>query len=60
MTEVRSCDKTPESDFDTVFSADDYLYFYADSIRDEFTDEQIAFLVQELALEKRMKTLDLA
>jgi SAM-dependent methyltransferase len=60
MTEIKNGDKTPESDFDSVFRADDYLYFYADSLRDEDTDREIVFLVRELALEKRMKILDLA
>jgi 2-polyprenyl-3-methyl-5-hydroxy-6-metoxy-1,4-benzoquinol methylase len=50
----------PETDLDAVFCADDYLYFYGDSLRDEQTDEQVAFLVRELGLETPMKILDLA
>ena len=60
MTEIKSDDKNPGQDFDAVFHAGDYLYFYEDSIRDEYTDEQIAFLVRELSLGKQMKILDLA
>jgi len=60
MTETIRDNKIPEFDFDAVFRADDYLYFYSDSLSDESTEQEIAFLVRELVLEKRMKILDLA
>jgi SAM-dependent methyltransferase len=59
MIEIHEID-IPETDLDAVFCADDYLYFYGDSISDEYTREQVAFLVRELGLETRMKILDLA
>jgi len=60
MTETMSDNKIPEFDFDAVFRADEYLYFYGDSLRDEYTENEVAFLVRELAPEKGMKILDLA
>jgi SAM-dependent methyltransferase len=47
-------------DFDSVFSAQDYLYFYENSLKDEYTDQEITFLTRELTLQKRMTILDLA
>jgi len=49
-----------DPDYESVFQADDYLYFYEDSLTDEFTEQEIGFLVRELSLEKRMKILDFA
>ena len=59
MSEINN-NNLPETDLDAVFCADDYLYFYGDSLMEEYTDEQVAFLVRELGLESRMKILDLA
>ena len=50
----------PDSDLDSVFSASDYLYFYENSLKDEYTEQEISYLVRELALKKPMKVLDLA
>lgn len=50
----------PVFDFDAVFRADDYLYFYGDSLKDEYTEQEVGFLVRELSLQKRMSILDLA
>lgn len=47
-------------DFDAVFRADDYLYFYGDSLKDEYTEQEVEFLVRELGIRKRMSILDLA
>ncbi|PWR71280.1 class I SAM-dependent methyltransferase [Methanospirillum lacunae] len=54
-------DKTNQScDPASVFDAEDYLYFYGDMIKDEYTDEEVAFLIQKLCLESNKKILDLA
>jgi SAM-dependent methyltransferase len=47
-------------DFDAVFRADDYLYFYADSLKDEYSERECSFLVRELGLDRPMRILDLA
>jgi SAM-dependent methyltransferase len=51
---------TSQFDFDAVFRADDYLYFYGDSLKDEYSEQEVGFLVRELSLQKRMSILDLA
>ena len=45
---------------ESVFAADDYLYFYKDSLKDEYTREEVNFLIRELNLDKPQKILDLA
>lgn len=50
----------PAFDFKSVFSAKDYLYFYENALKYEYTQQECTFLVRELALEKPMKILDLA
>lgn len=47
-------------DLDSVFEADDYLYFYGDSLTDERSDQEVAALVKLLDLHPPMKILDLA
>jgi SAM-dependent methyltransferase len=47
-------------DFNAVFSAKDYLYFYETALKEEYTQQECTFLARELALEKPMKILDLA
>ncbi|WP_319579813.1 class I SAM-dependent methyltransferase [uncultured Methanospirillum sp.] len=44
----------------SVFSADDYLYFYSDHLKDEYSDEEVAFLIRELSLNEPRAILDLA
>jgi SAM-dependent methyltransferase len=56
----QSATRTLQSDFDAVFRADDYLYFYEDPLGDEHTEQEVGFLVRELSLQKRMSVLDLA
>jgi len=48
------------SNYDAVFEADDYLYFYEEHIPEETTEKQIEFLIKYLKLEKQMRILDLA
>lgn len=52
----------PDKMFDpaTVFEANDYLYFYQEMIKDEYTTEEVAFLIQTLSLDSPKKILDLA
>lgn len=52
--------KDSDFDFKSVFHADDYLYFYRDSLKDEYTQEEVEFLIRELRLDKSQKILDLA
>lgn len=54
--------KSSDQDFDpkAVFDAEDYLYFYKDSLKDEYTEEEVHFLVRELGLDQPKKILDLA
>lgn len=47
-------------DLESVFEADDYLYFYSDSLTDERSEREVASLVQLLNLHPPMKILDLA
>ena len=47
-------------DFEAVFQPDDYLYFYELTITDEVTDRQVAFLENELDLDRPQRILDLA
>lgn len=49
-----------EFDFDAVFEADDYIYFYQESLTEERTEEEVKALVNLVCLEKPMKILDLA
>mgnify|MGYP001341666697 CR=1 FL=1 len=53
---------SPDDPFDleSVFEADDYLYFYSDSLTDERSDREVASLVKLLDLRPPMKILDLA
>nr|WP_319538654.1 class I SAM-dependent methyltransferase [uncultured Methanospirillum sp.] len=44
----------------SVFSAEDYLYFYSDHLKDEYSDEEVAFLIRELSLNEPRAILDLA
>ncbi len=48
-------------DFESVFDADNYLYFYEDvHMNEKETAEEVNFLVKELHLDKSMRILDLA
>jgi len=47
-------------DLESVFEADDYLYFYSDSLTDERSDRDVASIVSLLNLRPPMKILDLA
>lgn len=60
MPEEYGTQAKPDTDPDAVFRADDYLYFYEDSLKDKYSDEEVGFLIRELSLQKRMKILDLA
>lgn len=53
---------SPDDPFnlESVFEADDYLYFYSDSLTDERSDREVASLVKLLDLRPPMKILDLA
>jgi len=51
---------THETDLKSVFSAEDYLYFYSDHLKDEYSDEEVAFLIRELSLNEPRAILDLA
>ncbi len=46
-------------DFDGVFDADDYLYFYADTLASERTGHQVDVLERELVMLAPMRVLDL-
>lgn len=52
--------KAPRFEFGRVFDAGYYLRFYRDFIGGEATDQQVAFLVRELRLDRPMDILDLA
>jgi SAM-dependent methyltransferase len=47
-------------DFQSVFNAEDYLYFYENSLKDKYTREEVDFLIRELNLDKPKNILDLA
>lgn len=47
-------------DLDTVFSVDDYLYFYSDALTDERTDSEVASIVELMHLNAPLQILDLA
>jgi SAM-dependent methyltransferase len=49
-----------EFDFEAVFDADDYIYFYSEALTDERTDEEVSALVRLLKLDYPRKILDLA
>lgn len=49
-----------EFDFDAVFQADDYLYFYRDSLTDERSQAEVEGIVELINLKEPMKILDLA
>jgi SAM-dependent methyltransferase len=49
-----------EFDFDAVFDADDYMYFYGESLTDERSQAEIQALVNLINLDKSVKILDLA
>lgn len=49
-----------KSDYDAVFEADDYLYFYEDHLPEEATEKQVEFLIKYMQLKKSQKILDLA
>jgi SAM-dependent methyltransferase len=45
--------------FDEVFDADEYLYFYEETLRQEDTTAQVAFVERELSLAPGARVLDL-
>lgn len=47
-------------DLEAVFEAEDYIYFYAESLTDERSDAEVTGLVQLLGLDAPMRILDLA
>ncbi|MBC8382436.1 MAG: class I SAM-dependent methyltransferase [Candidatus Cloacimonetes bacterium] len=47
-------------DFDSVFNPEDYMYFYGDELNDERTNREVAFLVDEMEMNKPMSVLDVA
>jgi SAM-dependent methyltransferase len=49
-----------DEDLSSVFQAEDYLYFYQDTLKEEYTQEEVAFLIRELPLDKPGRILDLA
>lgn len=49
-----------EFDFDKVFEADDYLYFYRESLTDERTQAEVLGLIHLIHLDRPLKILDLA
>ncbi len=49
-----------EFDFKAVFDADDYLYFYRETLTDERTEAEVRALVSLLELNTPMQILDLA
>jgi len=57
-----SNDTIVETDFDfqSVFNAEDYLYFYENSLNDKYTREEVDFIIRELDLDRPKKILDLA
>jgi len=52
--------KDQDFQFDSVFDADDYLYFYKDNLKEEYTKEEVDFLIRELPLKMGSRILDLA
>jgi 2-polyprenyl-3-methyl-5-hydroxy-6-metoxy-1,4-benzoquinol methylase len=53
-------DTQPRFDFDAVFDAADYMYFYREFLTDEAADHQVQFMVQFLGLQSPLRILDLA
>lgn len=53
-------DDGPEFDFNGVFQADDYLYFYENLLKPEYAQEEVQFLLREVIFDKPVKILDLA
>lgn len=49
-----------EFDFDAVFDADDYLYFYRESLTNERSQAEVEGLIELIGLDRPMKILDLA
>lgn len=47
-------------DLENVFEVDDYLYFYAEALTNERTDQEVQALVDLLAIQPGMRVLDLA
>jgi SAM-dependent methyltransferase len=47
-------------DYESVFDVDDYLTFYEDTLTPERTQDEVDFLVHELALDQSYHILDLA
>jgi SAM-dependent methyltransferase len=47
-------------DLQSVFEADDYLYFYEDSLTEERSEREVSNLIRLLELQPPMKILDLA
>ncbi len=47
-------------DFDSVSNPEDYMYFYGDELTEERTDREVAFLVDEMEMNKPMSVLDVA
>jgi len=50
----------PEFDFEAVFEADDYMYFYSEMLTEERTDDEVRCLVELLELSAPANILDLA
>jgi len=50
----------PNFNLESVFSADDYLYFYSNHLKDEYSDEEVSFLIREFSLNEPSAILDLA
>jgi len=47
-------------DIENVFSVDDYLYFYSESLTDERSDAEVEALVRLLEIDRPLRILDLA
>ncbi|MDD1727453.1 MAG: class I SAM-dependent methyltransferase [Methanospirillum sp.] len=61
MCSLHHTSKTdPDFDLESVFDADDYLYFYGEGLKDEYTDEEVSFLIREFCLDAPKQVLDLA
>jgi len=56
MSEKKEC----KFDFDGVFNPEDYMYFYGDELTKDRTDREVAFLIDELEMNKPMSVLDVA
>jgi len=55
---IKEDDKSYVFDWDAVFAADDYLYFYDDTLISERTEHQVDFLEQHLCMLPGMRVLD--